>query len=354
MSKKMTALEAKYEAQKLAFAPFYFQATIALKELGILEAIAVARKGITIEQIIEKTGLSHYGVKLLMEAAVCVNLVEENDPGKWILTTVGHFIYADRMTEVNMNFTKDVCYAGLANLKESIVNGKPEGLKVFGDWPTVYEGLSQLPAQVKKSWFEFDHFYSDDAFPYAMDLVFKEPVTNLYDIGGNTGKWAKACCEYNDTVHVKMLDLPGQLNVAKDKISKESYADRITYHEIDLLDDSQAIPKGADAVWMSQFLDCFGTDEILSILKRVYDAVDQNAFVYILEPYWDNQRFPAASFSLVGTSLYFTCIANGNSKMYQLQEIEKMSIDTGFEIVENFELIGDSYHTLMKLKKRVS
>lgn len=352
MSKRMSAIEAKYEAQKIAFAPIYFHATVCLKELGILDVIATSRRGVSLEEIVEKTGLSTYGVKVLLEAGSCIDLVEEKEDGNYELTTVGRFIRSDRMTEVNMNFAKDVCYGGLTSLKESIVNGKPEGLKVFGDWSTVYEGLSQLPEQVKKSWFEFDHFYSDDAFPYALDLVFKEPVSVLFDIGGNTGKWAKACCEYNPDVQVKMLDLPGQLNVAKANIAKETYADRVSYFEIDLLDENQAIPKGADTVWMSQFLDCFGSDEILSILKRVYDAVDENAFVYILEPFWNNQRFPASEFCLVGTSLYFTCIANGNSKMYHSEEMKKMSVDTGFEVIDTFELIGDSYHTLLKLKKK--
>lgn len=352
MANRMSAIEAKYEAQKIAFAPIFFHATVCLKELNILDVIAKNRVGLSLEGIVEKTGLSNYGVKVLLEAGLCINVVEQDEEGKYRLTTVGRFIRSDRMTEVNMNFAKDVCYGGLEHLKESIVEGKPAGLKVFGDWPTVYEGLSQLPDQVKKSWFEFDHFYSDDAFPYALDLVFKEPVKNLFDIGGNTGKWARACCEYNDDVQIKMLDLPGQLNVAKTTNAKESYADRISYFEINLLDEAQAIPKGADTVWMSQFLDCFSSDEIMSILKRVHDAVDENAFVYILEPYWNNQRFPASEFCLVGTSLYFTCIANGNSKMYHSEEMKKMTVDTGFEVVDTFELIGDSYHTLLKLRKR--
>lgn len=351
MANRMSAIEAKYEAQKIAFAPIFFQAAVCLKELNILDVIAKARRGLTLEEITEKTGISNYGVQVLLEAGLCINIVEQDEEGKYTLTTVGRFIRSDRMTEVNMNFAKDVCYGGFEHLKESIVEGKPAGLKVFGNWDTVYEGLSQLPDQVKKSWFEFDHFYSDDAFPHALDLVFKEPVKNLFDIGGNTGKWSRACCEYNEEVNIKMLDLPGQLNVAKTANEKEAYSDRISYYEINLLDDAQAIPKGADTVWMSQFLDCFSADEIMSILKRVHDAVDENAFVYILEPFWNNQRFPASEFCLVGTSLYFTCIANGNSKMYHSDDMKKMTVDTGFEVVETFELIGDSYHTLLKLRK---
>jgi len=43
------------------------------------------------------------------------------------------------------------CYKGLFALDKSIENGKPEGLKVFGEWDTIYEGLSfPYPAQVQR------------------------------------------------------------------------------------------------------------------------------------------------------------------------------------------------------------
>ncbi len=348
----MTALEAKFEAQKLAFGPFYFQATLAAKELGVFDALASSRKPQQPSVIAEKTGLSLYGAKLLCEAGLCAGTMERHEDGGYTISKVGRFVRSDRLTEVNFNFTQDVCYAGLQNLKESIVNGRPEGLKHLGPWPTVYEGLSKLPEKVKRSWFEFDHYYSDDAFPYALELVFADPPKKLFDIGGNTGKWAKACCKFNADVSLTLLDLPGQLAVAKAELEKAGYGDRAEFHEIDLLDDTQAVPKGADVVWMSQFLDCFSDSEIRSILRRVHDAVDEKAFVYILEPFWDNQRFEAGRFCLVGTSLYFTAIANGNSKMYAREEMEEMSVDTGFELVEAFELIGDSYHTLLKLRKK--
>ena len=39
---------------------------------------------------------------------------------------------------------------------------------------------------------------------------------------------------------------------------------------------SNPFPKGYDAIWMSQFLDCFSEEEIVSILKRCYDALDDD------------------------------------------------------------------------------
>jgi len=38
--------------------------------------------------------------------------------------------------------------------------------------------------------------------------------------------------------------------------------------------------------------------------------------VFILETSWDQREHELARFCVIGTSLYFACIANGNSRMY--------------------------------------
>ena len=351
MGKALSIIEAKYEAQKLAFAPIYFQVVVTLKELNILPLIAKKRKGIKLSEIAEGTSVSDYGVEVLLEAAEAVNIVEYIDRETVKLTKVGHLINSDTMTNINIDFIKDVCYDGAKHLTNCIKTGKPEGLKEFGNWDTLYEGLSQFPEKAKKSWLDFDHYYSDDAFGEALKIVFSEKPKHLYDIGGNTGKWAFQCCNHDPDVHVKILDLPGQLNIARANAEARNLQDRIDFHQIDLLDKFQKIPKGADAIWMSQFLDCFSKDEILTILKNVYQAADQNTIIYILEPFIDNQKFEAASYSLVATSVYFTTMANGNSKMYSIDVMKDIVKDAGLEVVETYELIGTSYQTILKCKK---
>ncbi len=63
------------------------------------------------------------------------------------------------MTKANMNYNHHVNYQGLFYLDEAIKNEKAEGLKVFGEWETIYPALSTLPREAKESWFTFDHFY---------------------------------------------------------------------------------------------------------------------------------------------------------------------------------------------------
>ena len=352
MKKELSAIDAKFEAQKLAWGPIYFQALVSLRDLGVLEYIHKSRrKGTSIANICSELNISDYGVRVLLEAAAVVNVVDYIDDENITLTKTGFFWIKDELTRVNINYVNDVCYEGAKSLTDCIVNGKAEGLKVFGDWDTIYEALAVLPEKAKTSWFEFDHYYSSDAFPFALDIVMKEKPQYIFDIGGNTGKWAFACCEHNEEVKIKILDLPGQLNVAKQNAIEKGVEDRIDFHQINLLDTFQKIPQGADAIWMSQFLDCFAEEEIVTILKNVYQAADEATDIYIMEPFTDNQVHEAATHSLVGTSLYFTIMANGNSRMYSVKRMKELAVEAGLTVTEEFELIGNSYHTIIKCKK---
>jgi ubiquinone/menaquinone biosynthesis C-methylase UbiE len=248
-----------------------------------------------------------------------------------------------------MDFIHDVCYNGMFYLDESIRSGKPEGLKVFGEWPTIYEGLSRLPQQVQKSWFGFDHFYSDYAFPDVLPYVFENNAKTLLDIGGNTGKWALECFQYDPEVEITIMDLPGQVEMARREINEKGYGNRIRFFETNLLDERQPFPGGFDAIWMSQFLDCFSEEQIISILKRCRKALTKEGSVFILEPFWNRQRFKVSAFALQQTSLYFTTMANGNSQMYHAENFISCVKEAGFSVTEQKNLVGVS-HTLLKCR----
>ena len=346
-----SAFEAITAAQFIAFAPIVFQATKSLRDLGILTMVEESSiHGVTLEEIHTKLKLSEYGVRVLLEAGLGIGLVIKNDD-KYTITKTGLFILNDRMTNVNMDFTNDVCYEGMFSLTESIKQGKPTGLKVLGDWPTVYEGLAHLPKPIQDSWFNFDHYYSDGSFDQALSNLFKRKPKHILDIGGNTGKFTLKCMNYNSDVKVTILDLPGQLAMAKDNVSKTPFVERVNYFPINILDDAQRFPKGADAIWMSQFLDCFSEEEIVSILKRCHEAISDDGNIYIMETFWDRQKFEPGAFSLQMTSLYFTNIANGNSQMYDSAVFNRLIDRAGFKIVEQIDNVGIS-HTIQVCKKK--
>jgi ubiquinone/menaquinone biosynthesis C-methylase UbiE len=251
-----------------------------------------------------------------------------------------------------MEFNHDVNYLGLFNLEESLLNGKPEGLKVFGSWPTIYEGLSSLPPQVQKSWFGFDHFYSDNSFEEALQIVFANEPKTLLDVGGNTGRWAVQCVSFSDDVNVTIMDLPQQLGLMREAVKGLKGEERIHGHGANLLDKDVPFPTGFDAIWMSQFLDCFSEEEVTSILTRAARSMDKGARLYIMETFWDRQRFETASYCLAQTSVYFTALANGNSKMYYSQDMIRCVSDAGLEVEVIHDGLGLGHSILQCRLKR--
>ena len=345
-----SALDAKSDAQKIAFAPIMFQASKALRDFGILSFLRRSKDGKNLKEIAEKAGIAEYGALVLLEAGLSLEMIMVKDD-KYFLTKTGYFICVDQLTRVNMDFTQDVNYNGFYHLQEAVKEGKPAGLhKAFGPWSTVYEALSKMSDKFRKSWFGFDHYYSDTSFPQVMPIIFKNNPKKIMDVGGNTGKFAIKCCEYNSDVQITILDLPGQLKDAEKNISANGFEGRINGHPINLLDFSKPYPKGYDIIWMSQFLDCFSEEEVVNLVRNAANAMDDDTELFIMETLWDKQRFDASTYCLHATSLYFTCIANGNSRMYHSEDMERLVEKAGLRVVEMIEDVGVS-HTILRCKK---
>jgi hypothetical protein len=346
-----TALEAKQEAQRIAFAPFVFQASRALRDLGVLAALAAAGSaGLALESLQAQVGLSRYATRVLAEAGLGIGALTLHE-GQFRITKLGWYLQNDAMTRVNMDFTQDVNYLGLLHLQDSLREGRPAGLQVLDSQAgTFYEALAGLPEPARESWLAFDHFYSDNSFQTVLPQIFSQPVHKVLDVGANTGKWAMACAEYNAQVHVTLCDLPGQLAQARVNIAARGLSARMAEYPIDLLQPHTTLPAGHDVIWMSQFLDCFSEDQIVMILRKAAAVMTPYTRLYIMETYWDRQRFENAAFCLQQTSLYFTCIANGNSQMYHSQVLHDCIHQAGLVIAEEHDGIGIS-HTLTQVMR---
>ncbi len=347
----MDAFQAKEEIQKLTFYPMMFQAARVMRSSGILNETYEHRKeGVSPKAIADKLNMTYYAVNTLLEVSLTVGLVYLKGDEQYSITKMGHHLLFDEATRINLNFTNDVCYKAMFHLEQAIMEGTPAGLHEIGlNDDTIYPGLSKLEEPIKTSWFEFDHYYSDNAFPDALKLVFESGIRpkQIVDIGGNTGKWSLKCCAYDEDVNMTILDLPGQWKTAQEKIKGSGFENRISGLAGNVLHDHIELPENTDAVWMSQFLDCFSFDQIVHILTNVKNSIKPTSVVYIQELFWDRQKDHAAAYSLHGTTLYFTAVANGNSKMYHSREMYHAIDKAGLMVVHDQNEIGD-FHTILK------
>ena len=102
---------------------------------------------------------------------------------------------------------------------------------------------------------------------------------------------------------------------------------------------------------MSQFLDCFSEVEILSILRRAAKVMGPQSRLAVMETFWDRQKYEPASFCLTMTSLYFTVMANGNSKMYHSDDMIRLVEAAGLVVEEIHDGLGQGHSVLIcKLK----
>ena len=134
---RFTALQAQRLAQEIAFGPIVFQVSRLMVKFGIFQFLDDHKNGLTLEEIAEKTQLSRYGAQVLIESSLTIGTILLKE-GKFFLAKAGWFLLYDEMARVNMDFNHDVNYVGTFDLEAAILNGKPEGLKIFGNWPTIY------------------------------------------------------------------------------------------------------------------------------------------------------------------------------------------------------------------------
>lgn len=343
-ARQRSALAPHLEAQRIAFGPLFFQAARAARDMGVLTALDEAgRPGLLPAEVAERAGVSLYAARVLLEACLSMNLATA-DGWRFRITRAGRLLLHDKLTRINMDFVHDVCYVGAHRLVEALREGRPVGLEAFGPWPTLYEALPHLPEPARSSWLDFDHFYSDRAFPVALEMILARRPQRILDVGGNTGRFAVACTQRVPDVTVTIVDHPGQLTAAAASARAAGVAGRVEGIAMNLLDHTQALPSGYDAVWMSQFLDCFAEPDIVPLIRRGAAALAPGGRLYINETCWDRQPNEVGQLCLHATSIYFTIIANGTSRMYHSEDLLRCIAEAGLEVESDLAL--GTAHTL--------
>ncbi|MBR1612278.1 MAG: SAM-dependent methyltransferase [Succinivibrio sp.] len=339
----ISALDAISEAQKVINGPVLFQAVFCLIEHKVLDVLSKSKDGLTISELCSKTDLNEYALGVLLDMACSGRIMTVSDDGVYKITKIGLFLEKDEMTRINLSFIKHICYDAMGRLDESLKAGTAEGLKLFNEsWETVYPHLKDLPPLAKDAWFKWDHLYSQTSFKPALRVIGEKINPKLvYDVGGNTGKFAIECCNELKDTRVKILDLPSQIEMANQNIKEHHLEDRIDFMAVDILLDNK-LPGEADVWWLSQFLDCFAKEHVIHILTSIRKVLKENAKICILEPIADRQQFEASAYSINVGSLYFTAVANGYSRFFSTNMLTDLIKESGLEVETIVDGLGIS------------
>ena len=177
-------------------------------------------------------------------------------------------------------------------------------------------------------------------FRHAIAEMKSRGAKTVLDVGGNTGRFAVQAAK---SFAVTTLDHPEQLALLRQNALKAQVA--VNTVPVDLLDHGQSFPTNHDAVWLSQLLDCFPERDVVGLLERSRAALAKDGRIYVLEPLWDRQPHALARYNVVATSLYFSCIANGTSRMYHSADLIDCARTAGLQVIDDKPL--GHWHTLL-------
>jgi hypothetical protein len=154
----------------------------------------------------------------------------------------------------------------------------------------------------------WDHYYSDAAGVQALPVVFETPRTV------STRAAIRKVGDPVRGIHRRSrsrFSISRQVAAARQNVEELASA-RITAQAIDLLDHTRAFPEGFDAIWMSH------SGELLRSGRAAVGAaaaMRPDSAPYILDTFGTGTRSRPAA----GQSFYFTCLANGDSRMYKIR-----------------------------------
>ena len=83
------------------------------------------------------------------------------------------------------------------------------------------------------------------------------------------------------------------------------------------------------------------------ILRKAASVLSPSARLCIMETFWDRQRFETASLNLTMTSLYFTALANGNSRMYHSDVMIRLVGEAGLSVESVHDGLGEGHSILV-------
>ena len=80
--------------------------------------------------------------------------------------------------------------------------------------------------------------------------------------------------------------------------------------------------------------------------------MSENTSLFIMEPLWDRQRYETAAYCLTMTSVYFTAMANGNSKIFHSADLLRCIESAGLAVAEISDGIGLGHSILRCVKAK--
>jgi len=151
----------------------------------------------------------------------------------------------------------------------------------------------------------------------------------VLDIGGASGTWTLSWLQAEPAARAILFDLPSVIPMAQDRIEDSGLADRVALVAGDYNKD--ALPRGADLVWVSAIIHQNSPAENRSLYRRIAEAIEPGGVVMIRDVVMDENRTVPLMGALFAVNML---VATDGGNTYTLAEIRDDLTSAGFTDVE--------------------
>eukprot|EP01097_Dermamoeba_algensis_P000612 TRINITY_DN1209_c0_g1_i3.p1 TRINITY_DN1209_c0_g1~~TRINITY_DN1209_c0_g1_i3.p1 ORF type:complete len:368 (-),score=82.44 TRINITY_DN1209_c0_g1_i3:127-1197(-) len=267
-------------------------------KLGLFGELMSAPK--SAQQLATQLNLSEDGLERLLNACVALDLLKKLPNDEYELPSSGKKLLCPQ-SETNVlgyiHHSNETLYKLWEKLEFSVKSGKHcwrEAFQLKED-QGIFEQLYRSKEDLRRFLQGMRSFALQTMNYDAIFSAFDLSKYKLWsDVGGATGILMVNACKKYPNIQTQVLDLPAVLEITEEYLSKEEEEVRKRVNLVPLDFFQQSFPS-SDLFILSRILHDWTDEQVIGILKKVYDALPNGGGVLIAEvllnenrtsPYW--------------------------------------------------------------------
>jgi predicted O-methyltransferase YrrM len=275
------------------------QALLTANRIGLFALLAEGGK--TPEQIAAELGTQPRGTRLLLNACVALDLLQE-EQGRYVNSALSAaFLTPGRLGYLGdaIRYSDDL-YQTWGSLEQALRSGAP---------PMAAESYTGEDAQQTRNFVYGMHNRALGIGRVLVDLVDLSARKAMIDVGGGPGTYSALLAQAYPGLRSKVLDLPGVLKISAEIIESMGVAGRVTTEALNYLRDD--FPQGNDVVLISGVFHRESEQTCRDLIRRARESLDPGGLLVVSDIFTDPGGTAPAFATLFGVNMMLTAADGG-------------------------------------------
>ncbi len=151
------------------------------------------------------------------------------------------------------------------------------------------------------------------------------PYRNLLDVGGASGTYTMAFLQAVPKMKATLFDLPGVVEMARQRLRDAGFLDRVTLIPGDFYRD--AFPPGHDLAFVSAIIHQNSPEQNLDLYRKVFQSLVQGGRIIIRDHLMEGDRTRPRDGAIFAINML---VATAGGSTYTFEEVQSGLVQAGF------------------------